>query len=121
MKHDDVKVAYLCDKKECEACNNHDCMHTCNIEHATSFYAVDENKYMEHFKPSITLERFVKCFVSEDERVKVFCPLYDCPGIYIYDGLAGEIIRDKIDKDLANRKVQFVSAQGDEELYISCE
>lgn len=121
MSETNVKIAYLCDKKECEVCNNPECMHTCNIEHASSFYKVDDDRYMEHFRPSITLERFVKCFVSEDEWVKVFCFDIECSGIYNYDGFAGEILRDKIDIDLANRKVISVAVTIDGSLHITVE
>lgn len=119
MNDSNVKIAYLCDKKACEVCSNPECMHALDIEHAASFYAVEENKYMEHFRPQITLERFVKCFVSEDERVKVFCLDIECSGTYNYDGFAGEIHRDKIDRDLVNRKVTNVSVTIDGSLHIT--
>lgn len=121
MNHQDVKVAYICDKKACEVCHDAEYMHTLDIEHASSFHDAGDNKYMEHFRPSITLERFVKCFVSEDEWVKVICLAIDCPGIYNYDGLAGEIHRNKIDRDLANRKVTSVSVTVDGSLHIDVE
>lgn len=119
MKNHDINVAYLCDKKECEVCDNPECMHTLDIEHATSFYKVGDDRYMEHFRPSITLERFVKCFVSEDEWLKVFCLDMECSGTYNYDGFAGEIHRDKIDRDLVNRKVTNVSVTIDGSLHIT--
>lgn len=119
MKKHDINVAYLCDKKKCEVCNNPECMHTLDIKHASIFYEVEANKYMEHFKPSITLERFVKCFVSEDEQIQVFCPsMHNSPDMYAYIGTAAEIIRDKIDKDLANRKVCNIGTIVNGTIYI---
>ena len=118
MNSQDVKVAYICDKKACEVCHDAECMHT---KHASGFHDVGDNRYMENFKPTITLERFVKCFVSEDERVKVFCFDIECPGTYNYEGFASEIFRDRIDKDLANRKVTSVSVTIDGSLHIDVE
>lgn len=70
-------------------------------------------------KHNITLERFVKYFVSEDEQLKVFCPsMHNSPDMYAYVGPAAEIIRDKIDKNLANRRVANVAADSNGSLYI---
>lgn len=43
----EVKVAYLCDKKSCAKCDNPDCHHTLDIEHAKNFERVEDGRYME--------------------------------------------------------------------------
>lgn len=43
----EVKVAYLCDKKSCARCDNPDCHHTLDIEHAKNFERVEDGRYME--------------------------------------------------------------------------
>ena len=43
----EIKIAYLCDKKFCEECNNPDCLHTFDIAHAINFECVEPGKYME--------------------------------------------------------------------------
>lgn len=121
MEPKNMKVAYICDKKQCEVCRDLVCMHTRDIKHASNFHILADNIYIENFKPTITLERFVKCFVSEDERVKVFCFDIECPGTYNYEGFASEIFRDRIDKDLANRKVTSVAVSIDGSLHIDVE
>lgn len=40
-------IAYVCDQKECESCDNPDCHHTLDIKHAKNFEEVEPGKYME--------------------------------------------------------------------------
>lgn len=43
-----MRVAYICDGRECEGgCNEPECHHTCNIEHAKNFKRVTDGKWME--------------------------------------------------------------------------
>lgn len=115
----DAKIAYLCDRKECEVCNNMDCMHTLNIEHAVNFTKACDGKYMESIRPSITLDQFIEWCVADEERIKVFC--VGLSNEYVWDGPANKLTHNKIYKNIANRKVCFVSAHGYEELHISVE
>lgn len=72
---------------------------------------------MENFRPTITLDRFVKCFVSDDEYVIVFSTHYNSPNTYAYKGPVSEILMDKIDPDLANQVVCNIAVD-DNALYI---
>ena len=47
LKEDEPQVAYLCDQKYCESCENPDCKHTLDITHAVNFEKIEGNKYME--------------------------------------------------------------------------
>lgn len=42
-----LRVAYICDRKFCEECNNPDCHHCFDITHARNFEFVAENEYWE--------------------------------------------------------------------------
>ena len=42
-----MKIAYLCDRHECEFCDNPECDHTENIDHAVNFKKVGPDIYME--------------------------------------------------------------------------
>ena len=43
-----IEIAYECDKDECEnGCNNQDCFHTTDIDHAVNFNKLCDGKYME--------------------------------------------------------------------------
>lgn len=42
-----MKIAYLCDRHECEFCDNPECDHTVNIDHAVNFKKVAPDIYME--------------------------------------------------------------------------
>ena len=50
LKEDEPQVAYLCDQKYCELCENPDCKHTLDITHAVNFEKFENNKYMEKEK-----------------------------------------------------------------------
>lgn len=41
------KIAYICDRHECEICDNPECRHTFNIEHAVNFKKFDPDHYIE--------------------------------------------------------------------------
>ena len=43
-------VAYICDRHDCEFCDNPECRHTFNIEHAVNFKRFDGDKYIEEPK-----------------------------------------------------------------------
>lgn len=69
----EFKVAYLCDKKSCAKCDNPDCQHTLNIEHAKNFERLDDGRYMEKSADDF--------FAKEEIR------LGDCPpGMFEKDG-----------------------------------
>lgn len=40
-------VLYLCDRKACAVCNNPDCQHTSNIDHAKNFEHVHGSYWRE--------------------------------------------------------------------------
>ena len=42
-----MKIAYLCDRHECEFSDNPECDHTVNIDHAVNFKKVAPDIYME--------------------------------------------------------------------------
>ena len=42
-----MKIVYLCDRHECEFCDNPECDHTVNIDHAVNFKKVAPDIYME--------------------------------------------------------------------------
>lgn len=45
---DEPHIVYECDKQECEGgCNNQDCFHTTDIDHAVNFEKLSDDKYME--------------------------------------------------------------------------
>lgn len=41
------RVAYLCDRQACTVCDNPDCTHTENIEHAVNFESVGGHRFVE--------------------------------------------------------------------------
>lgn len=54
-------VAYICDKKACEWCDDILCNHTFDIEHAVNFRRLDEDRYIEEPYPhesSMTANRY---------------------------------------------------------------
>lgn len=42
-----LRVAYICDRKFCDECNNPECHHCFDITHAKNFKYVSENEYWE--------------------------------------------------------------------------
>lgn len=42
-----LRVAYICDHKSCDKCNNPECNHTFDIRHARNFEFVADNEYIE--------------------------------------------------------------------------
>ena len=41
------RVAYICDRKFCEKCDNPDCHHVFDIRHARNFECIADNEYFE--------------------------------------------------------------------------
>lgn len=72
----------------------------------------------------VTLEQFVKRFVSEDVHIRVSSFKFITSGYdanIVYDGEAAPIYRDKISPDIANLRVQGVEPWIRDTLYIYCE
>lgn len=42
-----VRVGYICDRKFCEECDNPECHHTLDINHAKNFELIADNEYWE--------------------------------------------------------------------------
>ena len=42
-----LRVAYICDRKFCEDCNNPECNHCFDIRHAKNFECIADNEYWE--------------------------------------------------------------------------
>lgn len=51
------KILYVCDRKACTPCVNHDCMLTSNIEHAVNFELV-HGTYIE--TPSVVEDMIMR-------------------------------------------------------------
>ena len=45
-----MNIAYLCDRHACEICDNPDCNHTFEIEHAVNFKCFSPGNYIEEPK-----------------------------------------------------------------------
>lgn len=42
LKNEQPKIAFECDRRDCDRCNNLDCDHTVNIRHAKNFELVGD-------------------------------------------------------------------------------
>ena len=42
-----LRVAYICDRKFCDECDNPDCHHCFDITHARNFECIADNEYWE--------------------------------------------------------------------------
>lgn len=42
LKNERPKIAFECDRRDCDRCNNSDCHHTVNIRHAKNFELVGD-------------------------------------------------------------------------------
>lgn len=54
---DEIKIAYLCDKKACNPCPDGECQHTLDINHAASFEELASGRWIEKLPEEKETER----------------------------------------------------------------
>lgn len=114
-----TNIAYLCDRHDCEICDNPDCNHTFNIEHAVNFKCFAPGCYSEEPKSNrLTINGYQH---KAMRTAKEECRELSNVGL----GLAGEAgeIADMIKKHLHQGhpldREKFIKELGDLAWYLA--